>query len=76
MTYSKSVLNGERLALTRLLTQVENDSLESRETLIEEVWGPDGGGETQLDGVLQELHGVLGDDPGHPRFVETLAGAG
>ena len=35
MTYSKSVLNGDRLALTRLLTQVENDSLESREALIE-----------------------------------------
>jgi LAO/AO transport system kinase len=35
MTYSQSVLNGDRLALARLLTQVENDSLEGRAALIE-----------------------------------------
>lgn len=35
MTYTQAILNGDRLALTRLLTQVENDSPESREALIE-----------------------------------------
>jgi LAO/AO transport system kinase len=35
MTYSQSVLAGDRLALARLLTQVENDSPESRAALIE-----------------------------------------
>ncbi len=35
MTYTQSILNGERLALSRLLTQVENDSSESRAALIE-----------------------------------------
>lgn len=35
MTYSESVLNGDRLALSRLLTQVENDTPESRAALIE-----------------------------------------
>jgi LAO/AO transport system kinase len=35
MTYSQSVLNGDRLALARLLTQVENDLLEGRAALIE-----------------------------------------
>jgi len=35
MTYSQSILNGDRLALSRLLTQVENDSPESRAALIE-----------------------------------------
>ena len=35
MTYSQAVLNGERLALSRLLTQVENDVLEGRAALIE-----------------------------------------
>jgi LAO/AO transport system kinase len=35
MTYSQSVLNGDRLALSRLLTQVENDTPESRAALIE-----------------------------------------
>ena len=35
MTYSQAVLNGERLALSRLLTQVENDALEGRAALIE-----------------------------------------
>jgi LAO/AO transport system kinase len=35
MTYSQSVLNGDRLALARLLTQVENDSSEGRAAMIE-----------------------------------------
>ncbi|GAB4542269.1 MAG: methylmalonyl Co-A mutase-associated GTPase MeaB [Anaerolineales bacterium] len=35
MNYADSVLKGERLALTRLLTQVENDSPEARAALIE-----------------------------------------
>lgn len=35
MTYSQSILNGDRLALTRLLTQVENNTPESRAALIE-----------------------------------------
>ena len=35
MNYSQSVLNGDRLSLARLLTQVENDSPESRAALIE-----------------------------------------
>jgi LAO/AO transport system kinase len=35
MTYSQAVLNGDRLALSRLLTQVENDVLEGRVALTE-----------------------------------------
>lgn len=35
MTYFQSILDGNRLALSRLLTQVENDSPESRAALIE-----------------------------------------
>jgi LAO/AO transport system kinase len=35
MTYSQAVLNGDRLALSRLLTQVENDMPEGRAALIE-----------------------------------------
>jgi len=35
MTYSQSILEGNRLALTRLLTQVENNTPESRAALIE-----------------------------------------
>jgi LAO/AO transport system kinase len=35
MTYSQAVLNGDRLALSRLLTQVENDAPEGRIALIE-----------------------------------------
>lgn len=35
MTYTHSVLSGDRLALSRLLTQVENDSLPGREALAE-----------------------------------------
>ncbi|MDP1604011.1 MAG: methylmalonyl Co-A mutase-associated GTPase MeaB, partial [Legionella sp.] len=35
MTYSQAVLNGDRLALARLLTQVENNAPEGRSALIE-----------------------------------------
>ncbi len=35
MNYSQSVLNGDRLALARLLTQVENDSSDGRAALVE-----------------------------------------
>jgi len=35
MTYSQAVLNGDRFALSRLLTQVENDAPEGRAALIE-----------------------------------------
>jgi LAO/AO transport system kinase len=35
MNYSQSVLDGDRLALARLLTQVENDSPEARTAMIE-----------------------------------------
>jgi LAO/AO transport system kinase len=35
MTSSQSILNGDRLALARLLTKVENDSPDGRATLIE-----------------------------------------
>lgn len=35
MTYTQSVLNGDRLALARLLTQVENNAAEGRAALME-----------------------------------------
>jgi LAO/AO transport system kinase len=35
MTYSQAILNGDRLALSRLLTQVENDAPEGRASLVE-----------------------------------------
>lgn len=35
MTYSQAVLNGDRLALARLLTQVENNTPEGRAALVE-----------------------------------------
>jgi LAO/AO transport system kinase len=35
MTYSQAVLSGDRLALTRLLTQVENNAADGRAALIE-----------------------------------------
>jgi LAO/AO transport system kinase len=35
MTYAQAVINGDRLALARLLTQVENNAAEGRDALIE-----------------------------------------
>jgi LAO/AO transport system kinase len=59
MTYSQSILEGNRLALTRLLTQVENDTPESRAALVDlfphtgkahliGVTGPPGAGKSSL----------------------------
>jgi LAO/AO transport system kinase len=59
MTYSESILSGNRLALTRLLTQVENNTPEAQAALIElfphtgkahliGVTGPPGAGKSSL----------------------------
>ena len=45
--------------------------LVSKEELIDRVWGGKAVGDDALTSCMQELRRALGDDPRHPRFVET-----
>jgi DNA-binding response OmpR family regulator len=48
-----------------------------RSALLERVWGPEYAGDDHLlDVHVANLRRKLGDDPGAPRFVETVRGAG
>lgn len=69
------------------LTRIEFDLLAAlardpgvvltREQLLDRVWGQDFVGDDHLlDVHIAKLRGKLGDDPGQPRFVETVRGVG
>lgn len=48
-----------------------------RQTLLDRVWGPEFVGDDHLVDVhVANLRRKLGDDPAHPRFVETVRGVG
>jgi DNA-binding response OmpR family regulator len=48
-----------------------------RQTILDSVWGPDYDADDHLVDVhVANLRRKLGDDPGHPRFVETVRGVG
>ncbi len=48
-----------------------------RATLLDRIWGPDFVGDDHLVDVhVANLRRKLGDDPGRPRFVETIRGVG
>ncbi len=49
----------------------------SRDRLLEQVWGYDYAGETRtVDVHVHWLRSQLEDDPAHPRFLQTVRGAG
>jgi len=49
----------------------------TREQLIERVWGPDYFGDTRVvDAHIKAIRHKLGDDPGRPRFIQTVRGVG
>jgi DNA-binding response OmpR family regulator len=49
----------------------------NRDQLLEHVWGYDYAGETRtVDVHVHWLRAQLEDDPGHPRFLETVRGVG
>jgi DNA-binding response OmpR family regulator len=53
------------------------DELLTRERLLDAVWGWDyPAGTRTVDTRMAELRRALDDDPGKPRFIETLAGEG
>ena len=48
-----------------------------RQSLLDRVWGPDFVGDDHLVDVhIGNLRKKLGDDPGQPRFIETVRGVG
>jgi DNA-binding response OmpR family regulator len=53
------------------------DELLSRERILDAVWGWDYPiGTRTIDTRTAELRRVLGDDPGDPKFIETVPGQG
>src|SRR5699024_5730979 len=79
----QAVLDGDLVALAR----TEFDLLEalsrrpsyafSRRTLVDEVWDPAWVGDEHIVDVhIAHLRRKLGDDPTHPRFIETVRGVG
>ena len=48
-----------------------------RQTALDQLWGEDFGADDHLVDVhVANLRRKLGDDPAHPRFIETVRGVG
>ncbi|PTA69269.1 response regulator transcription factor [Deinococcus arcticus] len=76
-------LDGQELTLSRLefdllLTLARHPGFVwSRARLLERVWGPDFPGvERVVDVQMAALRRKLGEQPDHPRFIETVRGVG
>jgi DNA-binding response OmpR family regulator len=74
---------GQELALTPKATALleylmtHPDELLTRERLLDAVWGWDyPAGTRTVDTRIAELRRELGDDPGDPRYIETVPGQG
>jgi DNA-binding winged helix-turn-helix (wHTH) protein/Tol biopolymer transport system component len=52
--------------------------LVARKQIAESLWGPDVFVETDrsINNAIRKIRRALGDDPEHPRFIETVAGRG
>jgi DNA-binding response OmpR family regulator len=79
----RAVIDGKSINLTPKAMAVleylmtHPDELLTRERLLDAVWGWDyPAGTRTVDTRMAELRRALGDDPGHPRYIETLAGEG
>jgi len=71
-----AVLTPKAFALLEYM-MTHPDELLRRERLLDVVWGWDyPAGTRTVDTRIAELRRVLGDDPLHPRFIESLPGEG
>lgn len=76
--------NGQLLKLERIPTDVllllieGHGELVSRDKIAERVWGKDVFLDTDnsINAAVRKIRQVLGDDPEHPHFVQTLTGRG
>jgi DNA-binding response OmpR family regulator len=82
-TKRRAYLNGAEITLSpkamALLDYMitRPDELLSRERILDAVWGWDYPiGTRTIDTRVAELRRVLGDDPGDPRYIETVSGQG
>src|SRR5215472_4732014 len=76
--------SGQLLKLERIPTEVllllieQRGELVSRDQIVERVWGKDVFLDTDnsINAAIRKIRQVLGDDPEHPHFVQTLTGRG
>jgi len=46
------------------------------ETIIDQVWGPEGGDRDMLRQLVRRLRARIEPDPAHPTLIETIPGLG
>jgi tetratricopeptide (TPR) repeat protein/DNA-binding winged helix-turn-helix (wHTH) protein/TolB-like protein len=76
---SGGALKLERIPMELLLLLIEyRGQVVSRQQIVERVWGKDVFLDTDnsINAAIRKIRQVLGDDPDHPRFVQTLTGRG
>ena len=69
----------ERIPMELLLLLVEHrGELVSREQIVERVWGKDVhlATDSSINAAVRKIRRVLKDDPGRPRFIQTISGKG
>ena len=74
-----SVSKLERIPTEILVLLIEkNGELVTREQIIERIWGTGAYLDTDnsINGAIRKVRQVLKDDPGQPRFIETISGKG
>jgi len=73
---------GEGISLTRLESRlleyliVNSGHVLTSETIIEHVWGPEGGDRDMLRQVVHRLRNKIEPDPSQPIYIETVPGVG
>jgi eukaryotic-like serine/threonine-protein kinase len=75
---------GQLLKLERIPTELlrllieQRGQLVTRDQIVERVWGKDVFLDTDnsINAAIRKIRHVLGDDPEHPKFVQTLTGRG
>ena len=79
LRYSGRALKLERIPLQVLLILIEQrGQLVTREEIARKIWGKDVLLDTDngINGAVRKIRQVLKDDPGEPRYVQTLSGRG
>jgi serine/threonine protein kinase len=73
------VLKLERIPTELLCLLIQNrGELVTRDQIVERVWGKSVflDSDNSINAAVRKIRQVLGDDPAHPRFVQTLTGRG
>jgi TolB-like protein/DNA-binding winged helix-turn-helix (wHTH) protein/Flp pilus assembly protein TadD len=76
--------DGQPQKLERMPMQIlmflaqQRGQLVSREQIVEKIWGKDVYLDTDnsINGAMRKIRQVLGDDPGEPRYIQTVTGRG